>query len=251
MCKPVGLLDIPGVVLDKPRQSEQNLLKRPGLLLFSIPPEEEVQQQKMEKVNTQRRKKQNTTEVQKTQSQKKPRELVSFFIPLTEEEKEEAKKANIVYGDFLSDYLTPTGVDTVEAAVSLQTTPLKEVEPDNTPEPASVEVQPSGPRPTASPSDPKERKMYDREFMLSLRFVSASMRTSNIRFIGELFKLNVLKEQIMHTCIVKLLKNHDEESLECLCRLLSTIGKNLDLKQAKVTSALTHTQTLPNSLQSC
>ncbi|KAG7330797.1 hypothetical protein KOW79_004766 [Hemibagrus wyckioides] len=56
---------------------------------------------------------------------------------------------------------------------------------------------------------------------------------SNIRFIGELFKLNVLKEQIMHTCIVKLLKNHDEESLECLCRLLSTIGKNLDLKQAK------------------
>lgn len=38
----------------------------------------------------------------------------------------------------------------------------------------------------------------------------------------------------MHDCIVKLLKNHDEESLECLCRLLSTIGKDLDFEKAKV-----------------
>lgn len=40
----------------------------------------------------------------------------------------------------------------------------------------------------------------------------------------------------MHDCIVKLLKNHDEESLECLCRLLSTIGKDLDFEKAKVPS---------------
>ena len=38
----------------------------------------------------------------------------------------------------------------------------------------------------------------------------------------------------MHDCVVKLLKNHDEESLECLCRLLSTIGKDLDFEKAKV-----------------
>uniref|UniRef100_A0A673NLZ8 W2 domain-containing protein n=1 Tax=Sinocyclocheilus rhinocerous TaxID=307959 RepID=A0A673NLZ8_9TELE len=37
----------------------------------------------------------------------------------------------------------------------------------------------------------------------------------------------------MHDCIVKLLKNHDLESLECLCRLLSTIGKDLDFEKAK------------------
>lgn len=37
----------------------------------------------------------------------------------------------------------------------------------------------------------------------------------------------------MHDCVVKLLKNHDEESLECLCRLLSTIGKDLDFEKAK------------------
>uniref|UniRef100_A0A671RWY5 Eukaryotic translation initiation factor 4 gamma, 1a n=1 Tax=Sinocyclocheilus anshuiensis TaxID=1608454 RepID=A0A671RWY5_9TELE len=55
----------------------------------------------------------------------------------------------------------------------------------------------------------------------------------NIKFIGELFKLKMLTEPIMHDCIVKLLKNHDEESLECLCRLFSTIGKDLDFEKAK------------------
>ncbi len=56
----------------------------------------------------------------------------------------------------------------------------------------------------------------------------------NIKFIGELFKLRMLTEAIMHDCMLKLLKNHDEESLECLCRLLTTIGKDLDFEKAKV-----------------
>lgn len=60
----------------------------------------------------------------------------------------------------------------------------------------------------------------------------------NIKFIGELFKLKMLTEPIMHDCVVKLLKNHDEESLECLCRLLSTIGKDLDFEKAKVGTGL-------------
>lgn len=54
----------------------------------------------------------------------------------------------------------------------------------------------------------------------------------NIKFIGELFKLKMLTEAIMHDCVVKLLKNHDEESLECLCRLLTTIGRDLDFEKA-------------------
>lgn len=61
----------------------------------------------------------------------------------------------------------------------------------------------------------------------------------NIKFIGELFKLKMLTEAIMHDCVVKLLKNHDEESLECLCRLLSTIGKDLDFEKAKVSKTQT------------
>ena len=48
------------------------------------------------------------------------------------------------------------------------------------------------------------------------------------RFIGELFKLRILSVKIMHQCIIRLLKDDDEESLECLCRLLSTIGKELE-----------------------
>lgn len=64
----------------------------------------------------------------------------------------------------------------------------------------------------------------------------------NIKFIGELFKLKMLTEAIMHDCVVKLLKNHDEESLECLCRLFSTIGKDLDFEKAKVRKALTTTE---------
>uniref|UniRef100_A0A8C0BLK5 Eukaryotic translation initiation factor 4 gamma 1 n=1 Tax=Buteo japonicus TaxID=224669 RepID=A0A8C0BLK5_9AVES len=64
----------------------------------------------------------------------------------------------------------------------------------------------------------------------------------NIKFIGELFKLKMLTEAIMHDCVVKLLKNHDEESLECLCRLLTTIGKDLDfekiIKEKKTSSRI-------------
>ena len=54
------------------------------------------------------------------------------------------------------------------------------------------------------------------------------------RFIGELFKLQMLVHKIMHDCVVSLLKGSDEESLECLCRLLTTIGKELDTEKAKV-----------------
>ncbi|XP_053290777.1 eukaryotic translation initiation factor 4 gamma 3 [Pleuronectes platessa] len=55
----------------------------------------------------------------------------------------------------------------------------------------------------------------------------------NIKFIGELYKLKMLNGTIMHDCVAKLLKNHDQESLECLCRLLTTIGRDLDFDEAK------------------
>uniref|UniRef100_A0A8C2EAD8 B box-type domain-containing protein n=1 Tax=Cyprinus carpio TaxID=7962 RepID=A0A8C2EAD8_CYPCA len=56
----------------------------------------------------------------------------------------------------------------------------------------------------------------------------------NIKFIGELFKLKMMTEPIMHDCIVKLLKRHDEEeSLERVCCLLSSTWKHLDHEKAK------------------
>lgn len=52
-----------------------------------------------------------------------------------------------------------------------------------------------------------------------------------ISFISELFKLNMVTERIMHECIKKLLVFQDlpgEEEMEVLCKLMSTIGEELD-----------------------
>ncbi|KAJ0439154.1 putative MIF4G-like, type 3, initiation factor eIF-4 gamma, MA3, MIF4G-like domain superfamily [Helianthus annuus] len=61
----------------------------------------------------------------------------------------------------------------------------------------------------------------------------------NIRFIGELYKKRMLTERIMHECIMKLLSynqknaNPDEEDIEALCKLMSTIGEMIDHPKAK------------------
>jgi translation initiation factor 4G len=57
-----------------------------------------------------------------------------------------------------------------------------------------------------------------------------------VRLIGELFKLEKLTERIMHECVKKLLNNittPEEEDIESLCRLLTTVGKSLDTAKAK------------------
>ncbi|CAG8570984.1 22012_t:CDS:10 [Dentiscutata erythropus] len=58
-----------------------------------------------------------------------------------------------------------------------------------------------------------------------------------IRFIGELFKLNMLTERIMHECVKKLLTvQHgipEEEEMESLCKLMTTVGQQLDHAKAK------------------
>ena len=61
----------------------------------------------------------------------------------------------------------------------------------------------------------------------------------NIRFIGELFKLKMLSETIMHECITRLLRSSsDEEALECFGKLITTTGKDLDTPKAKVSPSL-------------
>lgn len=49
-----------------------------------------------------------------------------------------------------------------------------------------------------------------------------------IKFIGELYKIEMLNDQIMFDCVIRLLSDTSEESLECLCDLLTTIGEKLD-----------------------
>ncbi|KAJ3737530.1 ARM repeat-containing protein [Lentinula guzmanii] len=57
-----------------------------------------------------------------------------------------------------------------------------------------------------------------------------------IKFIGELFKLQMLTERIMHECVKKLLgnvENPEDEQIESLCKLLTTVGQMLDTTKAR------------------
>lgn len=57
----------------------------------------------------------------------------------------------------------------------------------------------------------------------------------NMRFIGELFKVGLITEKIMHRVTQSLLVNYEvpeEEEIESLCKLLSTVGVILDKPQA-------------------
>ncbi|XP_044267927.1 eukaryotic translation initiation factor 4 gamma 1-like isoform X4 [Tribolium madens] len=79
-------------------------------------------------------------------------------------------------------------------------------------------------------TDPEKKKelTFDlEEYDRRLRMKSVG----NIRFIGELFKQQMLTVNIMLRCLDNLLENGDEESLECLCKLLTTIGKELESKE--------------------
>lgn len=61
----------------------------------------------------------------------------------------------------------------------------------------------------------------------------------NIKFIGELGKLEILSENILHLCIKELLvrrKGEDpSEDLECLCQIMRTCGRILDTDKGKLT----------------
>lgn len=58
----------------------------------------------------------------------------------------------------------------------------------------------------------------------------------NIKFIGELFKLGVLTEKIMHFCLKDLLaniKDPEEEAIESVCDLMEIVGEKLDHSAAR------------------
>lgn len=49
-----------------------------------------------------------------------------------------------------------------------------------------------------------------------------------VKFIGELFKLNMLTTRIMRSCIDLLLLEATEEKIERVCKLLTTVGRKLE-----------------------
>ncbi|ODN03377.1 Eukaryotic translation initiation factor 4 gamma 3 [Orchesella cincta] len=62
------------------------------------------------------------------------------------------------------------------------------------------------------------------------KFTSRRRSLGNVRFIGELYKLQMLTPKIMVECVHLLLYSPDEENLECLCKLLATVGQKLDMQ---------------------
>jgi hypothetical protein len=57
-----------------------------------------------------------------------------------------------------------------------------------------------------------------------------------IRFLGEFFKLQMLTERIMHECIKELFANlekPEEEKIDSLCKLLTTVGSLLETPKAR------------------
>ncbi|KAF8550209.1 ARM repeat-containing protein [Imleria badia] len=57
-----------------------------------------------------------------------------------------------------------------------------------------------------------------------------------IKFFGELFKLQMLTERIMHECVKKFLgnvENPKDDEIESLCQLLKTVGQLLDVPKAR------------------
>ncbi|XP_026070341.1 eukaryotic translation initiation factor 4 gamma 1-like isoform X2 [Carassius auratus] len=79
----------------------------------------------------------------------------------------------------------------------------------------------------------EEEKQRLKEDLEEAKDKACQRLLGNIKFTGELFKLKMLTEPIIHDCIVKLLKKHDEESLECVCCLLSTTWKHLYYEKSK------------------
>lgn len=99
---------------------------------------------------------------------------------------------------------------------------------------------------TFSAPDAKQ-KAADLEFR---RIKIKKQMLGNIKFIGELYKLSMLKEKIMRFCIQSLMKleevdgaylqfrdveddDMDEEDHEALCQLFTTIGKTIDTRKAQ------------------
>ncbi|KAM3877027.1 eukaryotic translation initiation factor 4 gamma 2-like [Diretmus argenteus] len=72
------------------------------------------------------------------------------------------------------------------------------------------------------------------------RAIAKIKMLGNIKFIGELGKLDLIHESILHRCIKTLLEKKKRvlpkdvgEDLECLCQIMRTVGPRLDHEKAK------------------
>ncbi|KAJ9130575.1 Eukaryotic translation initiation factor 4 gamma [Coniochaeta hoffmannii] len=84
------------------------------------------------------------------------------------------------------------------------------------------------------PADEDGKKTGEAALLSDEYYIAAAAKRRGlglVQFIGELFKLGMLTERIMHECVRKLLEFQgipDEAEIESLTKLLRTIGGNLD-----------------------
>ncbi|OAX34391.1 ARM repeat-containing protein [Rhizopogon vinicolor AM-OR11-026] len=83
---------------------------------------------------------------------------------------------------------------------------------------------------TTDEKGPEEAELYSDEYYPKK---AKRQGLGLIKFMGELFKLQMLTERVMHECVKKLLGNLDEEEIETLCQLLKTVGQLLDTPEAR------------------
>ncbi|KAJ4264772.1 hypothetical protein NW762_005015 [Fusarium torreyae] len=86
-----------------------------------------------------------------------------------------------------------------------------------------------------APEEPADGKKTGEAALLSDEYYAAAAAKRRglglVQFIGELYKLGMLTERIMHECVHKLVDYKgvpDEAEIESLSKLLRTIGANLD-----------------------
>ncbi|KAG7222864.1 hypothetical protein INR49_016011 [Caranx melampygus] len=78
------------------------------------------------------------------------------------------------------------------------------------------------------------------------RAIAKIKMLGNIKFIGELGKLDLIHESILHKCIKTLLEKKEEspaqdmgEDLECLCQIMRTVGRDSTMrKQAPMSQGM-------------
>ncbi|KAI6354694.1 hypothetical protein MCOR25_008487 [Pyricularia grisea] len=84
------------------------------------------------------------------------------------------------------------------------------------------------------PKEGDEKKTGEAAMLSDEYYIAAAAKRRGlglVQFIGELYKLGMLTERIMHQCVQKLVDYSgipDEAEVESLCKLLRTIGANLD-----------------------
>lgn len=167
-----------------------------------------------------------------------PRQFFTVFRSLSDEEEGQERVRDRIHGDFEDEQ---SAMEDGHRATTFKKLLLKKCQDEFYKEDIYSDVV----KPQSEDKLSKQELALKQAEEEDARMKAKRRMLGNIRFIGELYKKKMLKEHIMHECILKLLgceekkergqrtlvKNvsaWDEESLEALCKLMTTVGKQLD-----------------------